>query len=117
MAMSGTEKKQEGLDIEPADDSVELDADDILKYLMDELQEPSQPEEKDPSAHDDQENDASQFHEYVLPASALKEKRTLEELAEMATGTFKYEPPEETSNDNPEDYFHHTRKLKALQTN
>ena len=115
--MSGTEKKKEGLDIEPADDSAELDADDVLKYLMDELRESSQHEERDPSAHDDQEDDTSKFYEYVLPVSALTEKRTLEELAEMATGTYKYEPPEEKSNDNPEDYFHHTRKLKALQTN
>ncbi len=99
------------------DDAALLDSSEIIEFLMNELREPSNPEEADPSDTDEQEYDAAQIHEYVLPISALTERRTLEELADMATGRFRYEPPKEETDDSPEDYFHHTRKLKALRMN
>ena len=113
--MSGIEKETGQSEIDRGDETAELDTSEILEFLMQELSEPSPSEEEQSSAVDEQEYDTAQLHEYVLPASALTEKRTLEELADMATGTYKYEPPEETSSDAPEDYFHHTRKLKALR--
>ncbi|MGI9260235.1 MAG: hypothetical protein ACR2QQ_15490 [Gammaproteobacteria bacterium] len=109
------EKEKGQSAIAPGDDTAELDTSDILEFLMDELRESALPEEYDPSAVDEQEHETAELHEYVLPASALLEKRTLEELADMATGAYKYVPPEEDASDSPEDYFHHTRKLKALR--
>lgn len=115
--MSGIEKEKRDSDVEAGDDFSELDASEIIEFLMQELRDPAYLEEYDPSGVDEQEHDEAQLHEYVLPASALREKRSLEELADMATGSFKYEPPEEEADDSPEDYFHHTRKLKALRMN
>ncbi len=117
--MSEIEKEAEDSGVELGDYDAQLDSSDILEFLMAELQEPPHPEEDHPTDVDEQEqeqeHDTGRLHEYVLPVSALFEKRTLEELADMATGAYKYEPPEDDTTDSPEDYFHHTRKLKALR--
>ena len=108
--------EEDEIGAKPDDETSPLDSSGILELLAEELQEPSHPEENHPSDPDERDQGAAQLNEYVLPASALKEKRTLEELADMATGSYKYEAPEEEVTDSPEDYFHHTRKLKALRT-
>ena len=53
--------------------------------------------------------------EYVLKPSALNETKSLEELADLATGSYKREIPEADTTDTSDCYFHFTRRLKALQ--
>jgi len=52
--------------------------------------------------------------EYVLKPSALNEKKSLEELADLATGSYKRETPDADTTDISDCYFHFTRRLKAL---
>ena len=52
--------------------------------------------------------------EYVLKPSALAEKKSLEELADLATGSYKREVPDADPTDTSDCYFHFTRRLEAL---
>ena len=97
-------------EVEPADDE------SGLHELLDVLNAPN----TEDSLLDDQTvqeileggEETTQSHEYVLKPSALHETKSLEELADLATGSYKLETD---ATDTPECYFHHTRKLKALQ--
>ena len=58
--------------------------------------------------------------EYVLKPSALNEKKSLEELADLATGSYKRATPDADATDASDAsdcYFHFTRRLKALREN
>ena len=54
-------------------------------------------------------------HEYVLKPSTLNERMSLEELAELATGSYKRDAPEADTTNTLDSYFPFTRKLKVLE--
>jgi hypothetical protein len=54
-------------------------------------------------------------HEYVLKPGTLNERMSLEELAELATGSYKRETLDADITDASDCYFHFTRRLKALR--
>ena len=62
-------------------------------------------------------DEATPSDEYVLKPSALNEKKSLEELADLATGSYKRETPDADTTDDSDCYFHFTRRLKALREN
>jgi len=91
---SGLHQLLDLLDAAPADASL-LDDQTLLEILN----------FKDETAPSD---------EYVLKPSALNEKKSLEELADLATGSYKREIPDADATDISDCYFHFTRRLKAL---
>ena len=60
-------------------------------------------------------DDTASSDEYVLKPSTLNEKKSLEELADLATGSYKREAPEADTTNTPDSYFPFTRKLKVLE--
>ena len=60
-------------------------------------------------------DDTASSDEYVLKPSTLNEKKSLEELADLATGSYKREAPDADTTDTSDCYFHFTRRLKALR--
>ncbi len=105
----------------PKLDTVDDDSSSGLHELLDLLE--STP--ADASLLDDQtllevlnfKGETAPSDEYVLGPSALNEKRSLEELADLATGSYKREVPDADTTDASDCYFHFTRRLKALRKN
>ncbi|MFP6828336.1 MAG: hypothetical protein VCC36_04735 [Gammaproteobacteria bacterium] len=60
-------------------------------------------------------DEATPPDEYVLGPSALNEKRSLEELSDLATGSHKREALDADTTDTSDCYFHFTRRFKALR--
>ena len=106
------EKSERARMIEPIDDDSSSGLHELLDLLESESDGSSLLEDhaileilndSDKSAHSD---------EYVLPPSAWNETNSLEELADLATGSYKVVDLEM---DSPECYFHFTRSLEALK--
>lgn len=92
---SGVRESMGELNADPADNSL-LDDQTLLDLLYD-------TDETAPS------------HEYLLKPGTLNERMSLEELAELATGSYKREAPEADTTNTPDSYFPFTRKLKVLE--
>lgn len=102
-------------ELEPVDEGSISEIHELLDVLNAAIAESSSLDDQTVPEHSEYEGETTQVHEYILKPSALKETKSLEELADLATGSYKFEPPVADISDTAECYFHHTRKLKALQ--
>ena len=100
--------------VESGSENKELESKDFLELLIRDALKSSLVKGRCVSYVDRKETDNGLPGEYVLPASALTERKTLEELGDMATGAYKFDAPADEAPEMFEDYFEHTLKLRAL---
>lgn len=102
-------------ELEPVDDDSSSGLHELLDLLDADSAGRSLLDEQDLLELIDCTGESTDSHEYILDSSALHETKSLEELAEMATGSYKLAAPERDSADTSDSYFQFTRNLEALR--